>query len=274
MLVLVAMAGCDALLRLDDIKPPRDDGGSDSDVPPNDACMQPVHCKPTTFAGGIETQYTTNGLGGLALSPGVTGEYVLENQKVYQAPMFGNSLQATMVSGVWARIALSPDGNELYLGGTTGMYVALWNGTAWEPPVLVPDFPSDGALATPGSSCGELRMMVKRSGAFEEWTRIAGAWQPTRLPLLTQSELTAGAFGVNDPSLSSDGLVLVFAATAGGTSLGSGVYATTRQSIGDSFTTPAVQILSFTTVVTPFLSEDCLDLYFEAGQTDLYHWTH
>jgi hypothetical protein len=272
MLVLVVIAGCDNLLRLDDIKPPRDGSGSDGDGAMVDASCQVVHCAPTSFAGGMESQFSSSGLGGLALSPGIAGEYVLVNQKVDYAPTFGNALQPTTVSGVWARIALSPDGHELYLGGLTGMYIATWGGTAWGQPLGVADFPSDGALATPAQTCGELRMMVTRNGAFEEWTRVGGAWQSSRQTPLSGAALTGTAMPISHPSLSNDGLVLVFAAA--GTTLTAGVWAASRNSIGEAFQTPAVQILSFTTVVTPFLSEDCHDLYYEGGSAALYHWSH
>jgi len=270
MLVLVVIAGCDNLLRLDDIKVLRDGAGSDGAMV-DASCQVAPGCSPTPFAGGNESSYPSSGLGGLALSPGVTGEYVLVNQKVDYASTFGGLVQSTSVSGVWSRIALSPDGHELYLGGATGMYLALWNGTAWEPPMLVSDFPSDGALATPGSYCGELRMMVTRNGTFEEWTRVGDTWQSSRMPALTGTALTGAAAQISDPSLSSDGLVLVFAVA---TTVGAGVYATTRTSVADSFKTPAVQMLSFTMVVTPFLSEDCHDLYFEGGTSGLYDWHH
>jgi hypothetical protein len=272
MLALVMIAGCDNLLRLDDIKPPRDGAGSDSDAPVDAFCQATHGCSPSSFAGAAQMNYTLSGLGGLALSPSITGEYVLANQNVYQASTFGSAPQPTTVTGVWARIALSPDGNQLYLGGLTGMYLAGWGGTDWGPPLGVTDFPSDGALSTPAQTCGELRMMVERSGAFEEWTRVGGAWLPLGGSPLTATALTGAAMPISDPSLSSDGLVLVFAVA--GTTLSSGIYATTRSSVTDAFKTPAAQILSFMMVVTPFLSEDCHDLYFENGSTALYHWHH
>ncbi len=274
MLVLVTLAGRDRLLRLDDITPPHDGSGF-ADGPMPDACVQGVHgCSPTSFAAGVVYQYSAAGLGGLALSPALVGEYVLVNANVESSSTFGTgtALQPTSIPGTWQRIALSPDAHELYLGAVTGMSSAIWNGTAWSGLTPVADFPSDGALSTPSTSCGELRMMVKRNNVFEEWARVGGVWQPSGVPPLAEPELTGAAEQISDPSLSGDGLVLVFAVA--GTTPTAGVWATTRRSLGDSFITPAVQILSFNPTVTPFLSEDCHDLYLEGGTTDLYQWHH
>ena len=165
--------------------------------------------------------------------------------------------------------ALTRDGNELFFQEPGGAVVeSTYDGAMWALPTPVAGIEPLAAPGSPayGESAGDLVMVVgETTNTFREYARTNGTWAPTAFAPYTLSDLTdtASASQFGGPSLTADGLVLVFSITTG---TDAGIYYVARPSLRvpfDARTGPHSRLLApppGSRYFSPQLSASCTQL--------------
>jgi hypothetical protein len=181
----------------------------------------------------------------------------------------------------WAYPGMTPDGLTLFLANTTdsAVYESTRTSTSsdWSLPTLHTDIATTarpgGLAALPG---GQLRMVVNEGPAYREYARSDGTWSmaPATSSLGEVTTLTSGTLG--NPSLTSDGLILVFTVTG---SSADGVYfvkrpdtaLATKFSLTTATAWGPLTMISATKLATPYLANDCSLYVIAEGALRHYH---
>jgi hypothetical protein len=270
----VALGACDNLLGLDSVAPA--DGRRDSrmldvadavrDIGAGDSASA---CSLAGLASTPSMTFPTiDNPTEIAISPGVTFVMQGDGSEIYRrASITGGTTIGPSVAGTgWSHPALSADGSTLYLTGpVTGMGAIYASGTgnlgvSWSTPLQIgaPTGAYPGAPSSPHSTSTEHMVVQTSSGDFEEWELSNDTW--ASVATYGQDTLAAGSgTGISYPSLSSDGLVLVFEITE------SGVWALLRPDLGTGFTDPSVSRVQLVStpepLASPYLTPDCTTVY-------------
>jgi len=269
---MLLVAGCDKLFDITYVKGTdgTTDGGSDGDaaVPHPDAYVGPPCSAPAQLAS---FEALATGLDGITFPDDRSFAIAIAASRVFMAvpgEPFGQLATVSTIPGTtWAYPGVTPDGLTLYLANTTdtAVYESTRSSTSsdWSPPTMRTDIATTarpGGLASlPG---GELRMVVNEGPAYREYAKSDTTWtkaqQTSSFAELTT--LTSGTLG--NPSLTSDGLILVFTVTG---SSSDGVYfvkrpdtaLATKFSLATATAWGQLTKISATTLATPYLANDC-----------------
>lgn len=282
----VAAAGCDALFSIPAIGPDAHLDGA-LDGASFDAIDAPPHCAPASFESITGTQFTNFQADEIAFPADVSFAIVVHGGFVSYLPAVtttASPMPTGISGGTWHFPALTPDGSELFLSESGPvLVVSTNNGMGWGPPApvggAIPASVFPGAPASVGVN--DLRMVVGASSPrlFAEYERRSGNWLAFGSTVTAQT-LTGMTGMIEHPSLSPDGLVLVFVLY--GTTTNDGVWYIQRASLADPFDaltavrygrlkSPAV----LSRFATPYLTEDCHDLYaVDVSSASLFHYHH
>jgi hypothetical protein len=264
-LALLALASCDRVLKLDDIKAPPDAPTCVPSGCPSDGSAPTICGTPSKIASGCTT-YT---VGGPAWSTYGDGNLATAQcSSAFMAGLAGGPLTHREVGlsggnphqfGVDQMFMVSVDVVTSYKRTTTP---DLWSNPVAE---SFMGLNAGDAIGTPSmtSTSGERRdIVVSGTGAMVEYAELmAHVWTATMSSTLNVT--------VTGPAnLSSDGLRLVFAAY-NGTDVG--VYYLARLTTEQPFEAlPAILFKGPSKVLTPFMTDDCRALYFSDGNNDVY----
>lgn len=267
----VALAACDNLLGLDSVAPA--DGRRDSRMldgadatRDSDAGDSASACPLAGLASTPSMTFPTiDNPTEIAISPGVTFVMQGDGSEIYRrASITGGTTIGPSVAGTgWSHPALSADGSTLYLTGpVTGMGAIYASGTgnlgvSWSTPMQI-GVPTGTYPGAPSATSTERMVVQTSSGDFQEWEFSNNTW--ASVATYGQDTLAAGSgTAISYPSLSSDGLVLVFEITE------SGVWALLRPNLSTGFTDPSVSRVQLVStpepLASPYLTPDCTTVY-------------
>ena len=225
-------------------------------------------CRPSPFQGQATVIGTATALdvalpSSLSFAVSVESDYSFYVEQPPSAAAVAIPAFAATSSVGWDHPALRPDGNELFARetNTSTIWSSVRMGATWAAPVqaIGPWF-SDSLASTPAAvgAAGDLRMMIWDDVQMQEYTRTGGTWTAVGSAMMANT-LTGQNANLAAPSLSPDGLSLVFIANPGGPN--ETVWYTYRADVSSAFAMPATAIHGPTVTYAPYLTADCADLY-------------